>query len=131
MALEAHIKEHPKYFHRFDALWTPTILVMDSEGVERFRIEGYLSKDEFRAHLEMGLARISFMDKKWSDAWRRYSEIAERYPDAKVAPEAIYWKGVCRYKETNDHTVLGEVAEDLKGKYADNVWALKSSVWSH
>ena len=131
MPLEAHIKEHPKYFHRFDAVWTPTILVMDSEGVERFRIEGYLSKDEFRAHLEMGLARISFMDKKWSDAWRRYSEIAERYPDAKVAPEAIYWKGVCRYKETNDHTVLGEVPEALKGKYADSVWALKSSVWSH
>ena len=131
MALEAHIKEHPKYFHRFDAVWTPTILVMDSEGMERFRIEGYLSKDEFRAHLEMGLARISFMDKKWADAGRQYSEIAERYPDAKVAPEAIYWKGVCRYKETNDHTALGQVAEELKAKYADSVWALKSSVWSH
>ena len=131
MPLEAHIKEHPKYFHRFDALWTPTILVMEPEGMERFRIEGYLPKEEFRAHLEMGLARLAFMNKQWADAGRKYAEIVERYPDTKIAPEAVYWKGVCRYKETNDHTVLGEVPAQLKERYADSVWALKASVWSH
>jgi hypothetical protein len=52
--LEAHIKEHPAYFHRFDAVWTPTVLVMDSDGTERLRVEGYLPKEEFRSHLEMG-----------------------------------------------------------------------------
>jgi hypothetical protein len=129
--LEAHIKEHPKYFHRFDAVWTPTVLVMDSDGVERLRIEGYLTKEEFRAHLEMGLARIAFMHKQWADAEQRYAQVAERYPNVKVAPEAIYWRGVSRYKRTNDHTVLGEVPEQLKEKYADSVWALKASVWSH
>ena len=131
MPLEAHIKEHPKYFHRFNAVWTPTVLVMESEGVERFRIEGYLSKEEFRAHLEMGLARVAFMNKQWADAGRKYAEIVERYPDAKIAPEAVYWKGVCRYKETNDHTVLGEVPAQLEERYADSVWALKASVWAH
>jgi hypothetical protein len=129
--LEAHIKEHPKYFHRFDAVWTPTILVMNPEGVERFRIEGYLSKEEFQAHLEMGLARVAFMDKQWGDAGRKYAEIVERYPNAKIAPEAVYWKGVCRYKETNDHAVLGEVPAQLQERYADSVWALKASVWAH
>jgi thioredoxin-related protein len=131
VAVEAHIKEHPAYFHRFGAVWTPTVLVMDSEGVERLRIEGYLPKEEFRAHLEMGLARVAFMGKKWADAERRYAEVVERYPDSKVAAEAVYWKGVSRYKQTNDHTVLGEVPEQLKEKYADTVWALKASVWSH
>lgn len=131
MPLEAHIKEHPAYFHRFDAVWTPTVVVMDSEGVERFRIEGYLPKEEFRAELEMGLARVALMHKQWADAERRYAQVVERYPDSKVTPEAIYWKGVSRYKETNDHTVLGEVPEQLKGKYADSLWALKASVWSH
>ena len=110
---------------------TPTILVMDSEGVERFRIEGYLPKEEFRAHLEMGLARVAFIHKQWSDAERRYADVVEQYPDSKVAPEAVYWKGVSRYKQTNDHTVLGEVPEQLTGKYAGSVWTLKASVWSH
>ena len=130
MPLEAHIKEHPKYFHRFDAVWTPTVLILDSDGAERLRIEGYLPRDEFRAHLEMGLARVSFMNKQWTDAERRYAEVVERYPDAKVVPEAVYWRGVSRYKQTNDHTVLGEVPDQLKGKYGDSVWALKASVWS-
>ena len=131
MPLEAHIKEHPAYFHRFDAVWTPTVAVMDSEGVEKFRIEGYLPKEEFRAELEMGLARVAFMSKQWAAAEQKYAQIVDRYPDSKVAPEAIYWKGVSRYKQTNDHTVLGEVPEQLKGKYADSLWALKASVWSH
>ena len=131
MPLAAHIKEHPAYFHRFDALWTPTVLILDSEGVERLRIEGYLPKTEFRAQLEMGLARVAFMRKQWADAERRYAQVVERYPDSKVAPEAVYWRGVSRYKRTNDHMVLGEVPEQLKEKYADSVWALKASVWSH
>ena len=131
MPVEAHIKEHPVYFHRFGAVWTPTVLVMDSDGVERLRIEGYLPKEEFRAHLEMGLARIAFMRKKWADAERQYAEVVERYPDSKVAAEAVYWRGVSRYKRTNDHTVLGDVPEQLKEKYSDSVWAMKASVWSH
>ena len=71
MPLEAHIKEHPTYFKRFEAVWTPTILVMDSEGVERYRIEGYLPTDWFGARLELGLARVSFMHKKFADAQKK------------------------------------------------------------
>ena len=131
MAIEAHIKEHPAYFHRFDAVWTLTVLVLDADAAERLRIEGYLPKEEFRAHLEMGLARVAFMHKKWADAEQRYAQVVERYPDSKVAAEAVYWRGVSRYKQTNDHTVLGEVTEQLKGKYQDSVWAQKASVWAH
>ena len=128
--LEAHIKEHAAYFHRFDAQWTPTVLILDSGGKERFRIEGYLPKEEFRAHLEMGLARVAFMNKKWAEAERRYAEILERHPDAKVAPEALYWKDVSHYKATNDHTVLGELPGQFKEKYPDSLWALKSIPWA-
>lgn len=130
MPVEAHIKEHPVYFHRFGAVWTPTVLILDSDGAERLRIEGYLPRDEFRAHLEMGLARVAFMRKQWAEAERGYAQVVERYPDSKVTPEAVYWRGVSRYKATNDHTVLGEVPGQLKEKYPDSVWALKASVWS-
>lgn len=129
--VEAHIKEHPAYFHRFDALWTPTVLILDSDGAERARIEGYLPKDEFRAQLEMGLARVAFMHKRWAEAERRYGEVLERHPDSKSAPEALYWKGVSHYKATNDHTVLGELPAQFEERYPDSVWALKTAAWSH
>jgi TolA-binding protein len=129
--LEAHIKEHAVYFHRFDVNWTPSVLILDSNGKERFRIEGYLPKDEFRAQLELALARVAFMSKDWADAERRYTEVLERYPDSTAAPEALYWKGVSHYKGTNDHTVLGELPGQFEEQYPDSSWALKTAAWIH
>ena len=130
MPLEAHIKEHPVYFHRFDAVWTPSVLILDWNGVERFRLDGYLPKDEFRAQLELGLASVSFMNKDWAEAERRYAAVLDRYPDSKAAPEALYWKGVSHYKATNDHTILGELPGMFKEKYPDSIWALKTLAWT-
>ena len=107
------------------------MLILDSNGVERHRLEGYLPTDEFRAQLEMGLARVAFMSKQWADAERRYGEVLERYPNSKVAPEALYWKGVSHYKATNDHTVLGEMPEQFQQRYPDSEWALKTAAWAH
>lgn len=131
MAVTVHIKEHPALFDRFDVLWTPTVLILDANGIERARNEGYLPNLEFRAQLEMGLARIAFMHKQWAEAERRYTEVAERYPHTSAGPEAIYWKGVSRYKATNDHSALGEAANELKEKYEGSVWTLKASIWLH
>jgi len=131
LPVAAHIKEHPVYFHRFDAVWTPTVLIMDSTGKERWRIEGYLPKNEFRSQLDMGLARISFMDKQWADAEEKYAQIIERYPETAAAPEAVYWKGISQYKMKNDHTVLGGVAEELGARYPESIWAQKAIVWAH
>ena len=104
---------------------------MDSNGIERYRIEGYLPTNAFRARLEMGLARVVFMHKKWADAEKGYSLVAEEYADTPAAPEAIYWRAVCQYKATNDHTVLGEASKDLGAKYPESEWALKALPWAH
>jgi TolA-binding protein len=104
---------------------------MDPEGVERYRIEGYLPKSWFRARLEMGLARVAFMHKKFADAEKMYAGVIENHAATGVVPEALYWRAVCHYKATNDHTVLGEAAKELSGKYPDNEWTLKSDPWAH
>lgn len=103
---------------------------MDSNGNERFRIEGYLPKEEFRAQLELSLARVAFMNKKWAEAEERYTAVLDRYPDSKAAPEALYWKGVSHYKATNDHTILGELPGLFQEKYPDSSWALKTLAWT-
>jgi outer membrane protein assembly factor BamD (BamD/ComL family) len=112
-------------------VWTPTVLILDPNGTERQRLEGYLPKDEFRAQLEMGLARLAFMNKDWANAERRYSAVLDHFPNSKAAPEALYWKGVSHYKATNDHTVLGELPGQFEQKYPESVWALKTAAWVH
>ena len=104
---------------------------MDSEGVERYRIEGYLPKDWFRARLEMGVARVAFMHKKFADAKKIYESIVDRFGNLAVASEAIYWRDVCHYKATNDHTSLGQAAKELAEKFPEDEWRLKSLPWEH
>ena len=107
------------------------MVILDPKGEERFRIEGYLPRDEFRAQLELGLARVAFMSKQWAEAERRYAEVLDRYPNSQAAPDALYWKGVSHYKATNDHTVLGELPEQFRQKYPNTIWALKTAAWEH
>jgi outer membrane protein assembly factor BamD (BamD/ComL family) len=107
------------------------VLVMNADGAEQYRIEGYLPRDWFRARLEMAVARVEFMKKKFVDAEKIFAAVAEQHGDTSVAAEAIYWRGVCYYKATNDHTVLGEVAQELGAKYPDDEWTLKSLPWAH
>jgi len=128
--ISVHIKENPAGFHRFDSVWTPTALILDENGKERHRVEGYLPKGEFAAQLLLGVARVAFMQKKWKDAEALYSQILNDYPKSTAAPEAVYWKAVSHYKATNDHTVLGEVPKTLQQKYPNSVWAKKAIPWA-
>jgi len=104
---------------------------MDSQGTERYRIEGYLPKDWFRARLAMGRAHIAFMQKKFADAQQIYADIVNPYAPLALTAEAIYWRDVCKYKATNDHTALGDAAKELAEKFPNDEWRLKSLPWAH
>ena len=81
--------------------------------------------------MELGLARVAFMSKKFADAERAYTAVLDRYSNSHAAAEALYWKGVSHYKATNDHTVLGELPEQFKQNYPNSIWTLKSVAWEH
>ena len=112
-------------------MWTPSVLILDSDGKERVRIEGYLNTADFNAALESALGRLAFMRKKYDEAGKWYGDVLDRFGNSHSAPGAMYWNAVSKYKATNDHTVLGQVAEDLKSKYPDSVWASKAIPWLH
>jgi hypothetical protein len=126
----AHVKEQPEAFERFGAQWTPTILIVDPGGTERHRIEGYLPAPDFLAQLRLGLAHAARARNDWGEAERLYRELADDATATDVAPEALYWAGVSKYKGTGDPTALGETAAAFKTRFTDSAWAKKASVWS-
>ena len=130
MTLGAHIKEHPAWFKRFDAVWTPSVIILDSNGEERWRIEGYLPKDEFQAQLLMGLARVAVVQKKWQEAEKLYGQVVDQFGNTAAAPEALYWRDVSVYSRTHDHVPLQKLAAELKRRYPASVWTKKASVWA-
>ena len=114
---------------RFGANWTPTVLILDSNGNERHRIEGFLPTEDFLSQLQLGLAQTAFKTGKFGDAEVRFRAIVEQFPEADVAPEAMYWAGVSRYKGENDASALGATAKAFKERYSDSPWAKKASIW--
>lgn len=114
---------------RFDVTWTPTILILDPDGHERYRIEGFLPTDDFLSQLHLGLAQTAFKTSKFKEAEKGFREVVEKFPENDVAPEALYWAGVSKYKGTNDASALGDTAQAFKDRYSDTPWAKKASIW--
>lgn len=128
-----HPRETPdafeKYGERYGAQWTPIVLALDSDGIEHYRIEGFLPADDFLAQLMLGSARMAFDAGQWAEAERRYREIVEKLPNTDAAAEALYWAGVAPYKATGNPASLKATAQAFRQRYRDTSWAKKASVW--
>lgn len=129
-AVRLHVKSNAAAMERFGANWTPTVLILDSNGTERHRIEGFLEADDFLAQLKLGAAQVAFAEKRFDDAERQFRELVEQHPNGEAAPEALYWAGVSKYKGTGDAAALGATAQAFKDRYSDSSWAKKSSIWA-
>jgi TolA-binding protein len=131
--VRVHVQKQPDEYQRlgqkYGAEWTPTILMLDPTGNERHRVEGFLPTSEFVPHLAFGAARIAFSSGEFENAENRFRHVADAYPEAEVAPEALYWAGVSRYKGTGDAGALRETSTAIRKKYPASSWAKKASVW--
>ena len=119
-----------QYSERYKAPWTPTILLLDSDGAEHHRIEGFLPTDDFLAQLMLGRARIAFDAQQWAEAERRFREIVDGLPNTDAAAEALYWAGVAPYKATGNPASLKATGQAFRQQYQDSTWAKKASVWT-
>jgi outer membrane protein assembly factor BamD (BamD/ComL family) len=125
-----HVREHPEAMERWNVQWTPTIVLLGSEGKEHHRIEGFLDTEDFLAQLLLGLGQIALAGKRWDAAEHWFGQVLERFPNTDAAPEAQYWLGVARYKATNDPASLHATAQAFQERYRDSTWAKKASIWA-
>lgn len=129
LPVKVHIKEQKPTFQRFNAQWTPTLIVLGPDGAEKHRVEGFLPVDDFLAQLEMGLAKIAFQGASYGEAEKRFRSLCEAHGTSGAAPEACYWAGVSAYKASDDPAPLRATARQLKERYPESEWARKASVW--
>ena len=129
-----NVREQPEDFsrlgERFNAHWTPTTILLESDGTERHRVEGFLPTEDFLAQLTLGAGRAAFARQEWGEAERYFREVVEKYPEATAAPEALYWSGVARYKHTNDASALAQTHREFITRYQDTEWAKRAAVWA-
>lgn len=125
-----HVKEQPTMWKRFDVRWTPTVLVMASDGKEGRRVEGYLPADELLGQLGLGLGFLAVERKDWPAARTEFERVVNEFPNTSAAPEALYWAGVAKYSGSHDASALKELNREFKQRYTDTAWAKRASIWA-
>jgi hypothetical protein len=115
---------------RFGIKWTPTFLVLDTEGKEHHRFVGYVPSDDLLAHLGLGMGKILFDTDRMEEAIAQLQTVVQRHPDAGATPEAVFFLGVAGYKHTHDAKELRRAYETLKAKYPQSEWARRADPYS-
>lgn len=128
-----HVKDQRDEFQRvggkYGAHWTPTVLIVDGDGEEHHRIEGFLPVNDFLSQLMLGTARAAFQHEDYVTARQLYRQVIDQSPETEAAAEALYWTGVSNYRATNDPGALKATAAAFADRYQSSSWAKKASVW--
>jgi len=107
---------------KYGVSWTPTILVLDADGKEHYRIVGYVPPEEFMPLFMVGKARWALDNENYAEARAILEEMMPRCPHPRAAAEAIFFLGVAKYKMDHDPKPLRMAYEELKAKYPDSEW---------
>lgn len=110
--------------------WTPTLLVIDYYGREHQRSVGYLPPDEAVGFLLLGMGKVSLDYGQYSEAVIQLNTLLNGCPDCAVAPEAVYLRGVARFKTSHSPEALKEIHQQLQARYPQSDWAKRATPFS-
>lgn len=110
----------------FGVHWTPTLMVLDYYGKVRERNEGFLPPDEMVAWMLLGQARIGFDSDQYNEAVIHLNTLLNGYPESPFAPEAVFLRGVARFKASHDPQNLKAAYLALQKEYPGSLWHKKA-----
>ncbi|MDD3579627.1 MAG: hypothetical protein PHW74_01255 [Desulfobacca sp.] len=118
---------HQVLMDQFKVKWTPTLLVLDAEGGEHYRTVGFLAPEDFIPTFTVAKGRWHLDSEQYAEAISLFDQVIESYPNSDAAAEAVFFRGVSRYKKENDPQPLKEVYNVLTNKYSQSSWTKKAA----
>lgn len=113
---------------RFRQVWTPDLRILDADGFEYYRWNGYLPPFEFLPQLLVAEAHARLRQKNVQAAAELYNDVVERFPTSPIAPEAAYYAAVANYRASKDSADLMKGWEKLRSRYPGSDWRLKQTM---
>jgi hypothetical protein len=107
------------------AIWTPMTVFLDADGREHHRALGFHPPRDFAALVLLASGLASFAGGKTDAALPRFDRIAAEFADTESAPEAIYFRGVCRFKRSKDTRPIYDACREIVERYPNHFWAKK------
>jgi tetratricopeptide (TPR) repeat protein len=128
--LQVNFNKNRALVKRYGIKWTPTIVILDSDGDEHHRFIGYLPPEDFVGQIILGRGKTEFNFDRFDQAIQCFQEILVRSPKTDAAPEAQYFLGVAKYKAIHDPKELKMGLEILQREYPKSEWAKKAQVYA-
>jgi len=110
---------------RYRHVWTPDLRVLDIDGTELYRWNGYLPPYEFAPQLIAAVAHARLRRKEYDLAKTLYEEVVRRFPTSLVTAEAQYFVGVSAYRATHNQSDLLKAWHDLEKSHPQSEWTVK------
>lgn len=117
--------KHADLARRMGVRWLPGLVVCDADERPAHVVIGYLPPDDLRAELTYGRAIVAMSEKRYDDAHALFCAVAD-WPGAERAPEALFWWGISRFRQTKDFaTAVGEPWTRIVERWPGSQWARK------
>lgn len=110
----------------FNLKWTPTLITLDPDGKEHHRTVGFIMPEELIPSLLLGIAKVHFDRDMFSEALANLETLLSKYPKCDAAPEAIFFRGVAKYKATHDAKPLKHAYELLEANFPGAEWTKRA-----
>jgi hypothetical protein len=110
---------------RFRQVWTPDLRLLDADGFEYHRWNGYLPPAEFIPQLLVGCAEVLLRQHSEADAEALYEQVTRRFPTSHSAAQAWYFAAVAQYKESGDGSDLLKGWRQLRLRHPASIWRVK------
>lgn len=125
--VQFNVVDQPDVMKRFNTPWTPTILVLDADGKEHRRSQGYLDPKRFLAEMSLALLQAAIDRQEFQQAVQLSAETKRLTAGDPVRePEALYWSSVAAYKASNDANQLVQGWNHLLDEFPKSEWARKA-----
>lgn len=119
--------ENNRFLHSIHHIWTPDIRILNHDGYELYRWDGFLPPPEFMARVLCGYGLAYLRLKRFDRAEAVYVDVLKRFSTTYAAPEAQYYLGVARYRRDPDSDELLTQWANLRSRYPESEYRVKQS----
>jgi TolA-binding protein len=112
----------PELARKMNLRWLPGLVVADSTERPAHVVIGFLPPADFRNELDFGRAMAAMTRKRYDEAHALFARVAHRL-DGERAPEAWYWWGISRYRESKEFADCQEKWRQIVAHWPGTQWA--------
>ena len=111
---------------QFKIKWTPSLHVLDFDGIEHYRTLGFYPPEDLIPSLLLGMGKSFFNRANRQAAGSCFNRIITEHPKNSLAPEAVYLNGVVSFIGNHDVGHLIALYDRLASEYPDSPWLTRA-----